>query len=392
MSSFTGRKRTLPSKFDDYILEGKEGDFVKNLRQSIENKPSCDQAKIDKVVTELASEFQNLETEDDKNPNVDTESLLKSLDEELKLLDKELNNLSISGGSKKMKGGMLAGFNPTVLISYLIADAMKQGFENTKKIVDDILQKGLQLLEFLSNKNRCAEQFLYHFLGKKMIDFFKFYLLGQMSLEAVKSNPLILLKQLTALLPLVAEYGTKGVGMTIVAAIGYLIYHFVNHYSNILNINLEEKLKKLNNVLTTIHEATPGEVVETVESQVNELKKAAKELHNEFTSNMTKEKQQELMTEIGKNLTEKQQFLDNAKDYVSNINETMNMEELHKKIKKHKTTSTIAEAPPLFEEGGPGNNGGKKKKHRSTQKKKKGTKNHKNKKSKRKTNKKSRKG
>ena len=58
MSNFTtGRKRTRSSKFDDYILEGKEGDFVANLRQRIEKKHSCDKAEIDDVINELASEF-----------------------------------------------------------------------------------------------------------------------------------------------------------------------------------------------------------------------------------------------------------------------------------------------------------------------------------------------
>ena len=180
--------------------------------------------------------------------------------------------------------------------------------------------------------------------------------------------------------------------MTIVSIVGYLIYHFVNHYKDKLTGNVKEKLEKLNNVLTTIHEATPGEVVETVESKVDNLKTAVEELHNELTSSMTEEDQNNFMEEIGKNLTKKQQFLDNAKDYVRNINETMNMEELHKKIKKYKTTSTIAEAPLQPEGSVSDNNGGKKKKHRSTQKKKKGTKSKKNKKAKRKTNKKSRKG
>ena len=374
MSGFTtGRKRKISSKFDDYILEGKEGDFVANLRQNIEKNPSCNKYELDKVLQDLDNEFQNLELKDDNT------------------LIAELKNLSISGGSKKMKGGF-TGLSSYALILYLIGDAIKEGAEKTKEMAIDVLQKGVQLLELLSNKDGCAEQFLYQLLGKKLMDFFKFYLLGLMSMEAVKSNPLILLNQLTALLPLVAEYATKGVGMTIVSIIGFLIYHFVDHYKDKLTKGGKDKLKIFDEALTAIHEATSEEVVGTVESKVGKLKTAAEKLHKELTSSMTEEGRNEFMEEIGNNLTEKQRFLDNANDYVGNINETMNMEELHKKIKKPKTTSTIVDAPPLFEEGGPGNNGGKKKKHRSTQKKKKGTKNHKNKKAKRKTNKKSRKG
>ena len=82
------------------------------------------------------------------------------------------------------------------------------------------------------------------------------------------------------------------------------------------------------------------------------------------------------MDKIGKNLTEEQDFLEEAKSRVRNFENTMTIDELHNKMKNN-------EEPE--KEGG-------KKKHRSTQKKKKGTKNHKNKKSKRKTNKKSRKG
>lgn len=344
------------------LLKGMETEFIDQIS-------SCDVKEQTSVMDNLTKSIDKIKEGFDENPMTYTQSLLDSLDE-------ELNNLSISGGSKKMKGGMLAGINPTVLILYLIADAMSQGVEKTKEIAIRVLQKGVQLLEFLSNKDGCTEQFLYHFLGKKMIDFFKFYLLGQMSLEAVKSNPLILLNQLTALLPLVAEYGTKGVGMTIVAAIGYLIYHFVNYYKDKITGDVKDKLENINKVLTPIYEAKSEDVVEIVKSKVSELKTVAKELHNEFTSNMTKEKQQEFMDKIGKNLTEKQRFLEKAEQFVSNFENTMTIDELHKKMKNN-------EEPE--KEGG-------KKKHRSTQKKKKGTKNHKNKKSKRKTNKKSRKG
>ena len=356
MSSFTtGRKRKPSSKFDDYILQGKEGDFVANLRQNIENNPSCDKAKIDEVINELASEFQKLETKDDNT------------------LIAELKNLSLNGGGKKMKGGF-TGVSSYALILYLIADAMKQSVEKTKEIAIDVLQKGVQLLELLSNKDGCAEQFLYQLLGKKLMDFFKFYLLGLMSLEAVKSNPLILLNQLTTLLPLIAKYGTKGIGMTIVTSVGYLVYHFVNHYKDKLTGNVKDKLDKLNIVLTSIHEAKYEEVVEKVESKVGDMKTAAEELHKELTT-MTKEDQSKFMEEIGNNLTEEVRFIEEAKNHVNDFENTMTIDELHKKLKDDEPEKV-----------------GGKKKHRSTQKKKRGIKSNKNKKAKRKTNKKSSKG
>lgn len=358
MAEFTtGRKRTLPSKFDDYILEGKEGEFVANLKRNIENKHSCDKAEIDTVMNELANEFQKLESKDDAT-----------------LID-ELKNLSINGGGKKMKGGF-TGVSSYALILYLVADAMKQSVEKTKDIAMDVLQKGVQLLELLSNKDGCAEQFLYELFGKKMMDFFKFYLIGVLSTEAVKSNPLVLLKQLTTLLPLIAKYGTKGIGMTIVTSVGYLIYHFVNHYKDKLTGGVNEKLKELNNILTSIHEANSEDVVEKVESKVGELKTAAENLHNELTRNMTKEEQQNFMKKISENLTEEQRFLEEAQNSVREFENVMTIEELHNKLMNDELENT----------------GGKKKKNRSTQKKKKGTKSKKNKKAKRKTNKKSSKG
>ena len=122
------------------------------------------------------------------------------------------------------------------------------------------------------------------------------------------------------------------------------------------------------------------------------MKTAVEGLHNELTNSMTEEDQKNFMKEIGKKLTEEQYFLNNAKDYVRNINETMTTSELYEKIKEPKTTSNIVDAPLQPEGSVSDNNGGKKKKHRSTQKKRKGTKSKKNKKAKRKTNKKSRKG
>ena len=374
MSNFTtGRKRpadtdTPPPPVKNPRTDEVDQDLIigpstapvltRNQLRELLDKMPCYTAEIDYVINKLDSEFQELEKKDDNT------------------LIAELKNLSLSGGSKKMKGGMLAGINPTALILYLIADAMSKGVEKTKEIAIVVLQKGVQLLEFLSNKDGCAEQFLYQLLGKKLMDFFKFYLLGLMSMEAVKSNPLILLNQLTTLLPLVAEYGTKGLGMTIVTSVGYLIYHFVNHYKDKLTGGVNEKLENINKVLTSIHKAESEDVVEKVKSKVSELKTAAEELHKELTSNMTEKDQNEFMDKIGKNLTEEQDFLEEAKSRVRNFENTMTIDELHNKMKNN-------EEPE--KEGG-------KKKHRSTQKKKKGTKNHKNKKSKRKTNKKSRKG
>lgn len=315
MSDFTtGRKRAIPSKFDDYILEGKEGDFVKNLRQRIENKPSCDKAEIDDVINELASEFQKLETKDDNT------------------LIAELKNLSLSGGSKKMKGGF-TGISSYALILYLIADAMKQSIEKTKEIAIDVLQKGVQLLEFLSNKDGCAEQFLYQLLGKKLMDFFKFYLLGLMSMEAVKQNPLILLEKLAMLLPLFAKYGTKGIGMTMVTGVGYLIYHFVNHYSVPLGDGATKKVEELNKLLTSIHEATSEDVVVKVETKVNDLIKDVNDKHAELTAEMTEENKRDFMKQLGNNLTEE---ITNLKNLVGEFDDTMTMEQLREKINNSK--------------------------------------------------------
>ena len=286
MSGFTtGRKRKISSKFDDYILEGKEGDFVANLRQNIEKNPSCNKYELDKVLQDLDNEFQNLELKDDNT------------------LIAELKNLSISGGSKKMKGGF-TGLSSYALILYLIGDAIKEGAEKTKEMAIDVLQKGVQLLELLSNKDGCAEQFLYQLLGKKLMDFFKFYLLGLLSMEAVKSNPLILLNQLTTLLPLIAKYGTKGIGMTMVTGVGYLIYHFVNHYSVPLGDGATKKVEELNKLLTTIHGATSEDVVVKVETKVNDLIKDVNDKHAELTVGMTEENKRDFMKQLGNNLTE----------------------------------------------------------------------------------------
>ena len=336
MSGFESRKRQRTIGETDLIIgppsapvltRNQQKELLNNMKKEfIDQISSCDVNERTFVMDNLTKSIAEIENGFDENPMTYTQSLLDSLDEEFK-------KMSIKGGGKRMKGGMIAAINPLALISYLIADAMKQGFENTKEIVDDVLQKGLQLLEFLSNKNGCAEQLLYQFLGKKMMDFFKFYLVGVLSTEAVKQNPLILLEKLAMLLPLFAKYGTKGIGMTMVTGVGYLIYHFVNHYSVPLGDGATKKVEELNKLLTTIHEATSEDVVVKVETKVNDLIKDVNDKHAELTAEMTEENKRDFMKQLGNNLTEE---ITNLKNLVGEFDDTMTMEQLREKINNSK--------------------------------------------------------
>lgn len=306
------RKRKANTFFEEYVLEGKEGEFIRNLSEDITRKTNCSKKEIDDVVEALSKEFDNNET--------------RSVD----MLLKDLEKIPINGGSRKKKGGFIGGINHYGLILYLIADAMNNGTEEVIKASIELLRKGVQVLELLSNKDGCAEMFLRELLGKKILDFFKFYLVGFLSLELVQQNPLTVLNKLLELFVLLMKHSTQGIGITMTTIVGYLIYHYSGYYGSKLKDSSNEKLKEITEVLNDISELDSDRVVEIVNTKAVNLKEKLVKFNASLNEDPATH--EELMKKIGLGVTG--QHLKDVQDKIKEFDTTMTQEELIAKLEE----------------------------------------------------------
>lgn len=329
MSEFKRKREPkLPERFrDDYILEG---DAAKVFKKISDKYPSCGIEEVQNTLNELNEKLEELSIGAKKE---NSHELLKQL---------ESMNLNDDIGTKKrrMNGGMMTGMSATALIMYLMADAIKEGVKYGYEQINKLLEGGLKVMEFLSNKDRCAELILREYLGKKLMLFIQFYFIGEMVKEV---NPIVVIVKLAELLPKLLPYVTKGISVGFVSAIGYLVYHFANHYGNKLSETTQSKLNTLKNALDALEQAKSEDVVETVISKSEEMVNKTKEVVDELkkkTPVLNEEERSDIMNKIQDELTAI------PENRTGEIDDTMTMDQLReldiaqdggKKHKKRKT-------------------------------------------------------
>jgi hypothetical protein len=328
------RSRQAPKYLDDYILE-------KITRRN----PSCNLENVRqhrRNVDDLISDLDNLNLGRDNTSEDDLIEQLKNMD--IDAMDSKVNELRSNKQARfdGQKGGAIMGMNATALIMYLIADAMREGAKYGYEQITKILAGGLKVLEFLSNKNRCAELVLREYLGKRMMLFIQFYYIGDMVNEV--ANPMNVIVQLVALLPRLMPYVTKGISAGFIGAVGYLVYHFVNHYGTKLSENAKDKVDSLKTTLDALEQAKSEDVVEKVintsKDMMNKTKEIVAELKKE-TPLLSEEEKQAFLTKIKEELTRIPEIRE------GNIEDVMTIEELRASLepevtggKKHKKRKT----------------------------------------------------
>lgn len=335
------RKRGPPKYLlDNYILD----DYI--LKQITPINPSCNLENVRqhrRNVDDLISDLDNLNLGRDNTSEDDLIEQLKNMD--IDAMDSKVNELRSSNKRARFggqKGDAIMGMNATALIMYLIADAMREGAKYGYEQITKILAGGLKVLEFLSNKNRCAELVLREYLGKRMMLFIQFYYIGDMVNEV--ANPMNVIVQLVALLPRLMPYVTKGISAGFIGAVGYLVYHFVNHYGTKLSENAKDKVDSLKTTLDALEQAKSEDVVEKVintsKDMMNKTKEIVAELKKE-TPLLSEEEKQAFLTKIKEELTRIPEIRE------GNIEDVMTIEELRASLepevtggKKHKKRKT----------------------------------------------------
>lgn len=337
MSEFKRKRdRKLPEILrDDYILHG---DADKVYNKITRENSSCSKKDMQDTLNTLNTELEKLSLEAKQYNGTELLNQLESMN---------LND-DFNGTKKRRMNGGMTGISATALIMYLIADALKEGAKYGYEQITQLLAGGLKVLEFLSNKDSCAELVLREYLGKKMMLFIQFYYIADMLNEVV--DPLIAIIKLAALLPKLLPYVYKGISVSFVSAIGFLVYHFVNYYGEKLSNNVKGKVESLKTTLDALEKATSDDVVEKVISTSKDMVKKTNELITELTNEspvLTNEEQEQFKKAIKEGLTAIPEV------HQGEFDDTMTIEELRATLK-----------PEVAAEGG------KKHKKRKTQKRK----------------------
>ena len=288
------RETILPEKFrSDYILQG---DAAKVLNKISRENSSCSKKDMIDTLTTLGTELEKLSIEAKKN---DGEYLIKQL-ESMTFTDE-------TDGTKKMRmNGGMTGMSASALIMYLIADAMREGAKYGYEQITKLLAGGLKVLEFLSNKDGCTELILREYLGKKIMLFIQFYYIGIMANK--ETIPINVIIKIAELLPKLLPYVMKGISAGFISFIGYLIYHFVNHYGTKLTKAATDKLNALKNALDALEQAKSETVVLAITQKTTEMVKKTTDLITELKHKppvLTENEKKEFMDKIKRELVDK---------------------------------------------------------------------------------------
>jgi hypothetical protein len=294
--------------------------------------------------------------------------------EEIKLEEKKkgrTHSLTVLTRPTYKGGSPEEGREATPYLYIILGLAIKDLPSMTYDTILRILQGAMKLSEMLSNKDNCIDDFLKSMIDKRILSFFKYYVIGEIALS---SNPLTLMTSLMEITLKLLPYAKTALGMTIVSSLGYYIHHYINHYGGQVKDSIVGKLEELKTGLDELDSKTSGEIVEETNEKIKNSIESIKEV--------LKEKEiaedGELTKVVGENMANEKEEL---KQHIGEFDDTMDMEQLKEKLKKkaeeeQPMEQAVPVAPAVAEADAEGaedddQEGGKKKKKGGATKKKK---------------------
>ena len=143
----------------------------------------------------LLAEFEKKLNLDEEKKNVGTNKRERKDDDgedepELKIPKKEEEEKTeeLLGGADKTPGR-----EATPYLYIILGLAIKDLPSMTYETILRILEGSMKLSEMLSNKDNCIDDFLKSMIDKRILSFFKYYVIGEITLS---SNPLALISSL----------------------------------------------------------------------------------------------------------------------------------------------------------------------------------------------------
>ena len=297
------RVTKLPTRFrdEDIVLQG---DAEKIFNKIKNTGKTCSKIDVRTSIDNIESIVTQLPNSDKDGANVKNlinileDMTIEEMDSKVAELTEEMEN------KDGQNGGAVMGMNATALIIYLIASAIAEGAKYGYEQITKLLAGGLKVLEFLSNKEDCAQLVAREYLGKRIMRLIQFFFLGSM-INEIKIPMEFIVKLANLLYMLVPYVVTKGVSGGSITAIGYLIYHFVNYYGKVLSATASKRLQDLNAALDALENATSENVVKQVIEKSNEVKDTVSNLMKELSKNkpiINEKEREELMNKIQTNL------------------------------------------------------------------------------------------
>lgn len=283
------RSRRAPRYLDDYITE-------KITRRNI----SCNLEEVKKHRENMDDLIDSLEGLILEQREISTDDLITEIENmQISAMDRKVDELK--GKQQRIggqKGGAIMGMNASALVMYLIADAIKEVANIAIEQLTKLLNAGVKVLQFLSNKDSCAELVMREMLGREIMIAAKFYFIG---LLATEFDPVQVLTTLVELLKQFLPYVTKGISAGFISAIGYLVYHFANHYGTALSEDAKNKINALIVTVNALEDAKSDAVVENVITASKNMVQQAQEVIEILTEETVD--REELMKKIREGLT-----------------------------------------------------------------------------------------
>ena len=270
------------------------------------------------------------------NENIKTEEIKleeKDVGESIKPEEKDVKNAKKKGRPDGPRPTYLGGSPEEgreatpylyIILGLAIKDLPKLAYEQ----ILTILQGAMKLSEMLSNKDNCIDDFLKSMIDKRILSFFKYYVIGEIALS---SNPLTLMTSLMDITLNLLPYAKTALGMTIVSSLGYYIHHYINHIGGQVKDSVIDKLKDLKTGLDELDSKTSGEVVEETNEKIKNSIKSIKKGIEEVLKEKEEVKEGELQQVIGENMTNEKEEL---QKHIGEFDDTMDMEQLKDKLKK----------------------------------------------------------
>lgn len=277
-------------------------EYLKNLKSKY---PKCN---VDEMVVVMNGEIDLAE-----EMNINT-------------LINNFTSMDINEG--KMNGGGIGNPFPSYLIA--IVKKIEEGGQALNAVyanIHTILEKGLELLQFLSNKNNCLRDYLKYLVGKNITKLLEYYVIGAIF---ISSNPLQLLNVLRSILNMI--------GLTIIPFIGGTVSIITGKYVSAISKYYLEKgqskaADKATELQTKLNEFVNMSDEETVES----IKNAANDLHTLIETEMkpipimTEEEKDDFMNEVKEGLTQEQRdLLNNVGEFV----DAQSVEKMHEEMER----------------------------------------------------------
>lgn len=225
--------------------------------------------------------------------------------------------INMSGGGKIRGGGIGIPISSVYLIEILkelkkredtILEQSTTGIAFIRSVYDrlySVLEKGLALLQFLSNKNSCLENFLKYLLGDNITKLIEYYLIGTIFMN---TNPLELVNVLQSILIMIKPTIIPLIGGTVSIIIGKYVSAISKYY-------LEKGHNTGKNKLIELQTKVNDFVNMSDKDAVKNIKKAANELHTLIETElqpipiMTEEDKEDFMDEVEEGLTQEQRDL-----------------------------------------------------------------------------------